>query len=150
MMFTIGFVLAICLVMVVKGVRKFHASYTDTFNALADIKPKFEEKYGHPKPPVSTIRDRLPKVEYPYMWESWVDSTPASDKFTLQLVNAADDNKVEATRTINLRASNIYAGYRYILDELFEKHVIRPEIEWATNAALRCNYTPERTNYKIG
>ena len=116
--------------------------------------PKPEtETYGHPSPPVVAIRRLLPKLQHPYAWESWIDTTPTASTFTINLVNIIESNTL-ATREVNLAPPELLSRYRrysIIRNDIMRGDFTEPVIRWATREAERhCNYQPERTGYKLG
>ena len=58
------------------------------------------EKFGHPYDPVELIRSMLPALDWPYVWESWVEG----EIFHLRAVDLTDTSPQISGVTINLES----------------------------------------------
>ncbi|QBZ72671.1 hypothetical protein SEA_GODONK_52 [Gordonia phage GodonK] len=47
--------------------------------------------YGHPRDPVADLRKRLPDLEWPCVWETWVEEDEQC-RFIFQVVDVTDDS----------------------------------------------------------
>lgn len=118
-------------------------------------KPKKENTYGHPRPPLSRLRKQLPAPPAGFIWETKVENNKAGEpELHLTMLNAATEETPEGGVCVNLYRGGLYgtwaAWYRKWPDAQVEKldnEVLGSLVDWATKITYKYN-TPEE--YGIG
>lgn len=62
----------------------------DKVKLRLDKPKKKRELYGHPHDPVVQIRSMLPKLDFPYQWETWIDLEQGKYWFVARVVDTND------------------------------------------------------------
>lgn len=97
-----------------------------------------EERFGHPKPPLKTLRDQLPDAPSGCAWESAVKFDDRGEAHLhLSLVEVATERTVASTKSSLVRGkygrlySEEYRKYRTLRADTFNE-LIGPLVDWAT------------------
>lgn len=114
-----------------------------------------ELKYGHPWPPVSELRKKLPPAPQGHAWETAVTTNDRGESIlTLTLVNVLPATNVGSYRlnltrdSYNTYASD-YRAYSSIKDHTFNK-MLGPAIDWAAALSNKVESEGQTTDYRIG
>ncbi|GAA4391680.1 hypothetical protein [Tsukamurella soli] len=124
----------------------------------APSKKNAERTYGHPHPPVSYLRKRLPAVEYPLAWETWVDESGAHTEFVIQLTDLDTGKPIGEQKRVDLvwyvaineTWASYYARRHYMQDNVFRIYFAERVLEWASRmAADNRPRGPEMVDYQM-
>ena len=115
-----------------------------------------EPRYGHPWPPVSKLRQKLPTLPAGYVWETVVRTNKDGDDILdLSLMEVASEKVLaRASRNLTMGRYETYASkytkYPSLKKETFNNDLLQPLLDWAYPEANRVKSGGTVTDYKIG
>ncbi|QRY51804.1 hypothetical protein [Mycolicibacterium septicum] len=119
--------------------------------------PRKENLYGHPWPPVSSLRKKLPTPLAGHAWETVVTADrDGRNILTLTLLNLATESKV-ATRRVDLTHRKYgktyaqeYRDYPILKKDTFNNDLIGPVVDWAQAAVNKFSNAGQVVDYQLG